>query len=202
MVQGLIRVAGRRKKLGRRKQDVDWQNRGQLGEGRAKRGAEEQSRGNFTREKLDEGRSKRGAESRSRGNFTRKSLGEGRKKREAELRSPWDVVNQKLRDRRKEQELERQRGANVAPQKRGTKQGSGRNATGKQRNTSRKLPRRRRRNFTDSMNLLDGNYSRHQVSVQMMNEIGYEDCDWVGQEKKWPYWKRFLSEILGNTCEF
>lgn len=36
-------------------------------------------------------------------------------------------------------------------------------------------------------------YSRLRVPFEVMDEIGYEDCDFVSQERDWGWWKRFAS---------
>ena len=45
--------------------------------------------------------------------------------------------------------------------------------------------------YRDAISRLDSKYSRHQVPEWIMDEIGYEDCDWLSQESRWQFWRRF-----------
>mmetsp|Transcript_429 Transcript_429/g.567 ORF Transcript_429/g.567 Transcript_429/m.567 type:complete len:238 (+) Transcript_429:166-879(+) len=36
-------------------------------------------------------------------------------------------------------------------------------------------------------------YSRFRVPVHIMDEIGYEDCDWISNELGWQWWNKFQS---------
>jgi hypothetical protein len=39
-------------------------------------------------------------------------------------------------------------------------------------------------------------HNRGRVPQQIMNEIGYEDCDYIGYEGKWKFWKKFSTRNM------
>eukprot|EP00435_Cladocopium_sp_Y103_P066922 s132_g29.t1 len=45
----------------------------------------------------------------------------------------------------------------------------------------------------DSVGQRFATFSRLRVPYEVMDEIGYEDCDFVSQERDWPWWKKFAS---------
>lgn len=43
----------------------------------------------------------------------------------------------------------------------------------------------------DSVSVRHKDFSRLRVPAQLMDEIGYENCDWISNEISWSFWKRF-----------
>lgn len=45
----------------------------------------------------------------------------------------------------------------------------------------------------DSISKHDPSFSRSRVPPTLMEEIGFEDCDWISHEVEWTFWRRFIS---------
>ena len=43
----------------------------------------------------------------------------------------------------------------------------------------------------DSIRTQFQGYGRERVPLPVMDEIGFEDCDFISMESNWPFWRRF-----------
>ena len=47
--------------------------------------------------------------------------------------------------------------------------------------------------MVDMFSRIRPKWNRARVLPQIMDEIGYEDCDWISHEVAWKFWTRFIS---------
>ena len=52
---------------------------------------------------------------------------------------------------------------------------------------------RRSKEYKDSFGIMHQGYNRLRVHSDIMEEIGYEDCDWISHEIEWSFWKKFIT---------